>query len=160
MIRPFEEADVEAIAEIYNHYVLHTNISFETEALSVEAMRKRLTGIAASYPFLVDCKDGEIRGYCYAHQWKERAAYEHSWEATVYLAPKHVGKGIGMCLMEKLIEECRKAGCRALISCLTGGNGASEALHEKLGFSKVSHFPQVGRKFDTWLDVVDYELLL
>ncbi len=160
MIRPFEEADVAAIADIYNHYVLHTNISFETEALSTDVMHKRLMGIAASFPFFVDCEDGEIRGYCYAHRWKERAAYVHTWETTVYLAPKHVGKGIGMHLMEKLIEECRKAGCHALISCLTGGNGASEALHERLGFSKVSHFPQVGRKFDTWLDVVDYELLL
>ena len=33
-------------------------------------------------------------------------------------------------------------------------------LHEQLGFQLVSHFHEVGRKFDQWLDVCDYELHL
>ncbi len=161
MIRAFETGDAAGIAQIYNHYVLHTTVSFENEALSLDAMRQRLTAIASSYPCLVDSENGEIRGYCYAHQWKERVAYAHTWETTVYIAPRHIGKRIGEHLMNELIERSRTSGrCRALVACITGDNAASIALHEKLGFTKVSHFPQVGRKFDVWLDVVDYELLL
>ncbi len=161
MIRTFETGDEVGIAQIYNHYVLHTTVSFETEALSLDAMRQRLAAIASSYPCLVDSENGEIRGYCYAHQWKERAAYSHTWETTVYIAPHHLGKRIGLRLMEELIEMSRTTGrCRALVACITGDNAASIALHEKLGFTKVSHFPQVGAKFGIWLDVVDYELLL
>ncbi len=160
MIRAFRLDDVPAITEIYNHYVLKTDISFETEALTVEQMAERLRAIAASYPCLVDCEEGVLRGYCYAHLWKERAAYKHTWEATVYLAPDQLRKGIGRRLMERLIEECRAAGCKALVSCVTGGNVASDALHRRLGFKQVSLFPKVGRKFGRWLDVVDYELLL
>lgn len=61
---------------------------------------------------------------------------------------------------ERLDEECRRDGYRALIACVTEGNAASDALHLRLGFKKVSHFKKVGLKFGRWLDVVDYELLL
>jgi L-amino acid N-acyltransferase YncA len=32
-------------------------------------------------------------------------------------------------------------------------NPTSVALHEKLGFKKVAHFQEVGRKFGNWVDV-------
>lgn len=62
--------------------------------------------------------------------------------------------------MERLIDACRTKGCHALIACITGDNEPSITFHERLGFTKVSCFNQVGRKFGRWLDVVDYELLL
>ena len=62
--------------------------------------------------------------------------------------------------MVKLIDECRQKGFHALIACITEGNEASNILHEKLGFKQVSRFEKVGLKFDRWLDVVDYELVL
>ena len=40
-------------------------------------------------PCLLYTSDG------YAHLWKERAAYRHTLETTVYLAPGYEGKGIG-----------------------------------------------------------------
>ena len=58
------------------------------------------------------------------------------------------------------IEECRNKNYRALIACITDDNIASKSLHIGLGFKQVSHFKKVGLKFDRWLDVVDYELLL
>jgi L-amino acid N-acyltransferase YncA len=39
-------------------------------------------------------------------------------------------------------------------------NGASIALHEKLGFEKVAHFKKVGFKFDRWIDVGYWQLLI
>lgn len=101
-----------------------------------------------------------IAGYCYAHAWKERAAYRHTLETTVYLASEYQGKGIGKQLMQTLINECRHRGYHALIACITEGNEASNSLHQKLGFKQVSHFEKVGLKFDRWLDVFDYELIL
>lgn len=125
-----------------------------------EDMRNRIAGIAVRFPYFVYEEEGKVVGYCYAHLWKERAAYRHTLETTVYLAPGYEGKGIGRELMERLIEECRRDGYRALIACVTEGNVVSDALHLRLGFKKVSHFKKVGLKFGRWLDVVDYELLL
>lgn len=160
MIRPVCPNDARAIADIYNHYVLNDTASFETEALSEEAMRHRITDIAFSFPYYVYEEEGKILGYCYAHPWKERTAYLHTLETTIYLAPDQQCKGIGRQLMEVLIEECRHRQVHALIACITGDNQASIRLHERLGFRQASLFKQVGRKFNRWLDVVDYELLL
>lgn len=160
MIRSVTASDAAAIAAIYNEYVLHTTISFETELVSNAAMQKRIIQIAADYPYLVAEEGGRIIGYCYAHPWKERAAYFRTWETTVYLHPQHQGRGIGIRLMQELIDRCRAAGCHALIACITADNTASREFHRRLGFSQVSHFPQVGSKFGRLLDVVDYQLIL
>ena len=79
-------------------------------------MRERMAAISASYPYLVYLVDDEVAGYCYAHAWKERAAYRYTLETTVYLSPGYKGKGIGRLLMERLIEECRAGGFHALIA--------------------------------------------
>ena len=149
MIRNVSSRDAKAIVDIYNEYVVNSVATFETEPLRVEEMEGRIAGISASYPYLVYVDHDEVVGYCYAHAWKEKAAYKYTLETTVHLSPRYKGKGI---------EECRAGGYHALIACITEGNEASCSLHEKLGFKKVSHFEKVGLKFERWLDVVDYEL--
>lgn len=153
-------ADCNEIAAIYNGYVKDTVISFETEAVTEAEMAVRVASISSRYPYFVYEKDGKVAGFCYAHAWKEKAAYRHTLETTVYLAPEVAGMGIGTLLMHKLIECCRASGYRSLIACITAGNTASFALHKKLGFKQSSYFEKVGFKFGRWLDVVDYELLL
>ena len=53
MIRNVNATDAQAIAHIYNHYVLNTNISFETQAVTTSDMLHRITSISAQYPYLV-----------------------------------------------------------------------------------------------------------
>ena len=110
------------------------------------------------FPYFVYEEEGKVVGYCYAHLWKERAAYRHTLETTVYLAPDTRGRHrqrVDGRLIENVVGRYR-----ALIACVTEGNAVSDALHLRLGFKKVSHFKKVGLKFGRWLDVVDYELLL
>lgn len=159
-IRQVTSDDVKAITDIYNGYIMKSVASFETEPLTVAEMQSRVSEISSHYPYYVCEKDGKIAGWCYAHAWKERAAYCRTLETTVYVSPEFHCQGIGRKLMTHLIEECRNRGYHALIACITGGNEASISLHLELGFSKVSHFRQVGFKFGRCLDIVDYELLL
>ena len=65
-------------------------------------MRSRITEISAHFPYFVYEVDNKVVGYCYAHPWKERAAYRYTLETTVYLSPERTGKGIGKQLMVKL----------------------------------------------------------
>lgn len=160
MIRRVKLQDAKAITTIYNEYVEHSVVTFDTEPLREEDMRSRIAEIAARFPYFVYEEDGRVTGYCYAHLWKERDAYKHTLETTVYMAPGYLGKGIGKMLMQRLIEECKREGYHALVACITEGNAASDSLHLGLGFKQVSHFEKVGLKFGRWLDVVDYELLL
>lgn len=161
MIRNVTPADAKAITDIYNQYILNTTISFETEPLTAEQMGERIKDISTEYPYYVyENEDGTIGGYCYAHRWKEREAYSHTLETTIYLAHGIERRGIGTQLMHMLIDECRHRGFVALIACITGDNEASIKMHASLGFEQKSCFEKVGIKFGKMLDVVDMELLL
>ncbi len=160
MIREMVPSDVPEITKLYNHYIVNGTETFETRVLTEEQMLSRAMWIALDNPFYVAPRDRTIAGFCYAHTWKERAAYSGTAETTVYVSPDYLRQGLGTSLMRRLIPDCRQRGYRALVACITADNEASIRLHEKLGFVRVSHFRQVGFKDGRWLDVVDYELLL
>ena len=160
MIRKVVPEDAAAIASIYNEYILHSVITFDTAPVSESDMRSSILDISARFPYFVYEDKGKVVGFCYAHPWKGKAAYRHTLETTLYLMPDVKGRGLGTQLMERLMAECRAGGYKVLIACITEGNTVSESFHRKLGFTKVSHFTKVGFKFNRLLDVVDYELVL
>ena len=160
MIRPATPADAAAIAAIYNHYILHTTVTFETEPVSETEMRRRMEEIAASYPYLVEETDGCLTGYCYAHRWKEKEAYRLTAETTIYVRPDRQRQGCGRRLLAALLEACRTQGLHSLVACITVPNEASVCLHRTFGFQQVSRFAEVGRKFGQWLDIYDFECIL
>ena len=160
MIRPASEHDAAAICAIYNHFVRTTTISFEEQDVTGAEMAKRIREYSAVLPWLVFEQDGAVAGYAYATLWRVRAAYRFSVESSVYVSLDAPGRGIGSALYRALIGELRQRGVHAVIGGIAQPNPASVALHEKLGFEKVAHFKQVGRKFDRWVDVGYWELLL
>ena len=160
MIRPVELIDAAACCELYNHYVEHSISTFEEEQVSVDALKGRIETVTEAYPWLVYEEDGVIAGYVYAGPWKIRHAYRFSAESTVYLAPDNHGKGIGTALYERLIADLEAGAVHAVMAGIALPNDASIALHEKVGFEKVAHFKAVGRKFDRWIDVGYWELVL
>lgn len=161
MIRRVCEDDAQAIADIYNVYVCQTTVSFETAPVTVGEMRRRILEFSSAHPYYVYVDDdGTVQGYCYAHPWKERAAYGHTWETTIYLSASHRHHGVGTLLMKRLIDSCREQGAHVLVASITDGNSDSVGLHASLGFRQVSAFKEVGWKFGQWLGVVDMQLIL
>jgi len=160
MIRNVTINDAKKICDIYNHYVQNTTISFEKQPVSVPEMKKRIQKITASYPWLVSEKTHIITGYTYASTWMVRSAYKYTVESTIYLDPTFKGKGIGSKLYGSLITELCKLSVHSVIGIITLPNPASVALHEKMGFEKVAHYKEVGWKFNKWIDVGHWELVL
>lgn len=160
MIRSALVTDACAICSIYNHYVLNTCITFEEEAVTDDAMRSRIRETTQSLPWLVFEEKNQVVGYAYASRWKSRSAFRYSVESTVYLHRDAVGRGLGRKLYERLISDLSQAGLHSVIGGIALPNVASQNLHEKVGFKKVAHFEQVGRKFDRWIDVGYWELIL
>jgi phosphinothricin acetyltransferase len=81
-------------------------------------------------------------------------------ESTVYVAPNHSRKGVGSLLYRRLISELRSLGLHCAIGGIALPNDASIALHEILGFQKVAEFKEVGKKFNEWVSVGYWELVL
>ena len=161
-VREVTPRDAERITEIYTYFIDNTEITFETSPVTSDEMKGRILALTDNgFPYFVaEDEDGTITGYCYAHEWKSRAAYSRTWENTIYLHPEACHQGAGRMLMERLIDSCRERGVHRLIACITGGNDASIHFHASLGFKEVSHFHEVGYKHDKWLDVIDMELPL
>ena len=160
MIRSVTPKDAAELAAIYNHYIENTIITFEEESISVDAYLARIHDTASKYPWLVYEHENRIVGFTYASAWKARSAYRHCAEATLYLSPMNVGKGIGTILYSALIDQLRCRQMHSLIAGIAVPNDASIALHKKLGFEKIGYFKEVGKKFDDWLDVEYWELIL
>lgn len=160
MIRPATPDDAAAIVAIYNHYIATTTISFEEHPVAPQDMAARIRDVSAHLPWLVYERDGVLTGYAYATKWRVRSAYRFSAETSVYVAPGQGGKGIGSALYRELLDELRRREIHMAIGGIAQPNEASVALHESLGFEKVAHFKQVGRKFDRWIDVGYWELQL
>jgi len=153
MIRTCAATDATPIAEIYNHYVRETVVTFEETPVSVDEMARRIEDIGARFPWLVWEDGGAVVGYAYASAWKSRSAYRFSVESTIYLTASYQGGGIGTKLYGALLAELKTRGFHTAVGGIAFPNPASIALHEKLGFTKIAQFAEVGRKFDRWVDV-------
>ena len=161
LIRKVQGSDAQRIADIYNPFITGTTISFEEEPVSAAEIQRRISSVQSqSFPWLCAETNGVFAGYAYATRWRERPAYRYTAESTIYLDPAFSSQGIGRQLYSTLIDELRKAGMHAVIGVITIPNPASVTLHEKLGFTKVAHFSEVGYKFSRWLDVGYWQLML
>jgi L-amino acid N-acyltransferase YncA len=160
MIRLVKETDAAHIARIYNHYILNTLITFEEQPVTPEEIVARIKGITTEYPWLVYEEDGRVVGYAYATRWKERSAYRRTVEAAIYLDVQVTGRHIGSQLTAALLDELRNRKTHSVLAGIALPNTASVKLCEKFGFAMVGQLKEVGYKFDQWVDVGYWELVL
>ena len=153
IIRPARVEDTEAIREIYAPIVETTTISFEETPPSVEEMARRIEILSSEYPFLVAERDGKLVGYAYASQHRTRAAYRTSVDVAVYAHADARGTGVGRTLYGELLPRAASRGYHAAFAGIALPNPASVALHEKVGFTPIGVYREVGQKFGHWLDV-------
>lgn len=160
VVRAVVPSDAARLVEIYNHYVLHTAISFEEAAISAADMAVRIDKVLQlKLPWLVAERDGVLLGYAYAGLWRERHAYRFAVEGTVYVAHDAGVRGIGTALYSSLFDLLRQAGYHTVLGVIALPNAASIALHEKFGMRQVAHFKQVGFKFGKWHDVGNWQVV-
>lgn len=155
VIRDAVAKDATSIADIYNHYISESVVTFETETINSEDMLSRISKVQSDdLPWLIaEDITGKLIGYAYATKWRERFAYRFSVEVTVYLSPTFIGNGLGSQLYVALFSALKSRSIHSVIGGITLPNPASVALHEKFGLEKVAHFKEVGFKFKQWRDV-------
>jgi phosphinothricin acetyltransferase len=149
-------ADAEQVQAIYAPYCF-TPISFELEPPSVEEIRGRLRKILGPYPWLLCEDDGEILGYAYATQHRERAAYLWSVDTSVYVRQGRQRRGVGRALYTSLLAVLPLQGFVSAYAGVTLPNAASVGLHEAMGYQPVGVYRQVGFKYGAWHDVAWFQ---
>jgi L-amino acid N-acyltransferase YncA len=148
--------DLDAIAEIYAHYVLTSVATFELDPPDRDEWQRRFDAIVeAGLPFLVTERDGAVAGYAYCAPWKTRPAYAATVEDSVYVSPSAVGRGCGTELIRDLLAACDSAGIREVIAVIADtGDPASVELHHRFGFTDAGRLTRVGYKHDRFVDTL------
>ncbi len=159
-IRLATAADLEAVAAIYNHYVIHSTCTFATDPEPPAYWENWLRTHTGKNPAIVAVRGGEVIGWGTLSGWNNRCAYRFTAENSVYVRDGCRGGGIGREILAELIRLARAAGLRSLVAQIADHQAASEALHERAGYRRVGVLEGVGFKFDRWIDVVIWQLQL
>ncbi len=155
-IRDVLSEDAERIQEIYSPYVADTTISFEITVPDKLEMKRRIEkALSNEFPYIVaENETGTVVGYAYADKFGEREAYRYSFIVSIYLDMEVRSRGIGQKLYDELEKRMKKMGIVQVLSAITGKNKKSLRFHEKNGFIKIGHFPNVGYKMGEWHDII------
>jgi phosphinothricin acetyltransferase len=160
-IRLAAATDLVAINDIYNYYVPRSTCTYQLEPETLEGREAWFQSHPPDkYPVTVAELDGQIAGWGSLSKFRERAAYDPTVEASVYIRHDLHRRGLGRALLEDLIERARAIGFHSLIGGVSADQTASLALQESLGFRRIAHFKEIGLKFGQRLDVVFLQLML
>ena len=155
VIRPVAASDADAIAAIYAHHVLTGTASFDTEPPDAAFWRDKIGALTGrGWPFLVVEYDGQVAGYAYASQFRDRPAYAGTCEDSIYIDHRLTGRGLGGVLLDALIDAAKDFGFEQMIAVIGGAEPASVALHTRAGFVEAGRMRNVGRKFGRVLDTL------
>lgn len=160
-VRPGVESDLEALTDLYNHYVRETPITFDTAIFTPEERRPWLLSHPEDGPYrlmvAVDVDSQRILGYATSSPYRPKPAYSTSVEVTVYVALEAGRRGVGTLLYKSLFEALADEDLHRAYAGIAQPNEASTRLHERLGFRHVGTYREVGRKFGRYWDVAWYE---
>lgn len=163
-VRAGTEGDLEALTELYNHYVRETAITFDTEPFTPEQRLPWLRSHPEDGPHrLMVARDvrkdtkSRILGYATSSAFRPKPAYSTSVEVSVYLSPDAAGRGIGSLLYERLFEALADEDVHRAYAGIALPNEPSTRLHARFGFRHIGTYGEVGRKFGRYWDVAWHE---
>jgi len=161
LVRDADPADLPRIAAIYDDQVRTAISTFDLEPPPLSYWETRQANTAPGDHLLVACAaSGDVVGYAYSSTYRPRPAYDRTREVSVYLAAEARGQGVGRLLYDELIGRLRTDGMHQVLAVIALPNDASEALHRACGFERVGVLPEVGWKFDRWIDTAFWGLTL
>lgn len=157
IIRQARPEDGEAIAALWNPVIRDTAITFNSVEKTVETL---IAEIATRHAFLLAEDDTALLGFATYGQFRGGVGYARTAEHTIALAPDTRGRGIGRILIGALEDHARNAGFHSMIAGVSGENPGGIAFHERMGYAQVAVLPQVGWKFERWMDLILLQKLL
>ena len=157
-----DRAHAPAILEIFNEAILHSTALYEYTPRTLAVMEAWFDDKdKGGYPVIgaVD-EGGTLMGFATYGPFRMRPAYKYTVEHSVYVERGHRGKGVGARLLTAIIARARAQQYHTLVGGIDAENAASIALHQRFGFEYCGTVRQAGFKFNRWLDLLFYQLLL
>lgn len=151
------------ILAILNEAIVNTTALYDYRPRTMENMLAWFSAKrAGNYPVIgaVDEASGELLGYASYGPFRAWPAYKYTVEHSVYVHQAHRGRGVGLALMQRLIQAAGEQDYHVLVGGIDMDNRGSIALHERLGFVHAGTIRHAGFKFGRWLDLGFWQLTL
>lgn len=152
-IRAAREADLPAIAAIWEHEVLGSDATIDTEPRTLTAQREWLAGHTECYPVIVAATDHEVVAYGSLSPYQQKPAFARTVEDSVYVRRDRRGAGLGALILGELVQRARARGHHSILARITAKNTASLHLHARHGFRPIGLERESAFKLGRWHDV-------
>ena len=151
-----------AILNILNEAIANSTALYDYEPRTLTAIQKWFKHKQKhKYPIIgIENNNNALMGFATYGAFRSWAAYKYSVEHSVYVDLPFRGKGIGKRLLTELIQLAKQQNYHTLIGGIDAENKISIRLHQSLGFNYCGTIKQAGFKFDRWLDLEFYQLIL
>lgn len=159
-VRGASEADLPAILDIYNYEIVNGWATFDVEPQSLEERLEWFRAIERPHFVIVAEDAAGVVGWGCLRLFHERAAYRFTAQNSVFVHQDHRGRGVGKLIMARLIETGRANGFHSIMAGISQDNPGSDRLHQSFGFELIGTEREVGYKFERWLDVGWWQLML
>ncbi|AZS49458.1 N-acetyltransferase family protein [Entomomonas moraniae] len=156
------EKHASSILDIFNEAIETSTALYDYKSRTMEDMTNWFkVKNNSNYPVIgLESSAGELIAFGSYGAFRNWAAYQYSIEHSIYVHKNHRGRGLGHVILKLLIQSARQNNYHAMIAGIDAENKGSIILHEKHGFQLVGMLPEIGYKFDRWLNLVFYQLLL
>jgi phosphinothricin acetyltransferase len=160
-IRDARDTDLLEVLRIYNDVIATSTAVYRDDPATLDDRRMWWEQrVSQGYPVLVAEDAGAVVGFASFGDFRAWPGYRFTVEHTVHVRADRRGSGVGTALMHPLLERARLLSKHVVIAGVDADNRGSLAFHERLGFTRVAHFHEVGFKFGRWLDLVFLQRLL
>lgn len=150
------------ILSVFNDAILNSTALYEYQERTLHDLESWFeTKSLHRFPVVgIESEGGVLMGFASYGSFRSFPANLYTVEHSIYVHSDYRGRGFGRILLELIIEEAKKNNMHTMIGCIDANNHSSKVLHEKLGFKPVGVLSEVGFKFDRWLDLALYQLML
>ena len=155
-IRQAQFSDLPEILGIYNDVIATSTAVYSLEPCTLQERSSWLAARTASgFPVLVADLGGTVAGFASFGEFRGSwPGYRYSVEHSVHVRSDLRARGIGRELTSALFPLAAAMGKHLMIGAIDADNQVSLRMHARLGFVRVAHMREVGRKFGRWLDLV------
>ena len=152
----------QAILDIFNQAIATSTALYDYEPRNLATIQTWFKAKAKhNYPIIgIEDSSGRLMGFSTYGAFRTYAAYQYSVEHSVYVEARFRRRGIGKKLLQELVLLAEQQNYHTIIGGIDAENTTSIKLHQSLGFSHCGTIKQVGFKFDRWLNLEFYQLIL
>ena len=150
-IREMTQIDWQHVAAIYKSGIDTNLATFQVEVPTY----KEWDSAHLKCCRLIALDGGTVIGWAALSPVSSRSVYAGVAEVSVYIAESYWGGGVGVLLLNVLVEQSELSGIWTLQSGIMADNIASIRLHEKCGFRQVGFRERIGKdRFGQWRNTV------